>query len=227
MATLPFMPNSDDDKADLLEHIATNLPRYADLLEISPQTLEALKADAVCFRYTLQSMGVAQAYSQSWTTFKNLQRDGGSLSIGWPALPILPEPIPPAVQPGVIPRLAALAKDIKNNKNYTLSIGQDLWLIGAEKIVDTSTWKPILSVYSEAGHPVIEWTKGAASALEIWTDRGDGNNFVFLAVNIEPNSTDLSPLPATGAVWKYKAIYRLHDQQVGQWSDVITVAVGV
>ena len=56
MATLPFMPHTDDDKADLLEHIATNLPRYADLLGISPQTLEALKADAVCFRYTLQSM---------------------------------------------------------------------------------------------------------------------------------------------------------------------------
>ena len=36
MVTLPFMPNSDDDKADLVEHIATNLPRYADLLEISP-----------------------------------------------------------------------------------------------------------------------------------------------------------------------------------------------
>ncbi len=100
----------------MLEHIATNLPRYADLLEISPQTLEALKADAVCFRYTLQSIGVAQAYSQSWTTFKNLQRDGGNLSIGWPALPTLPEPIPPAVQSGVIPRLAALAKDIKNHK---------------------------------------------------------------------------------------------------------------
>ena len=49
----------------------------------------------------------------------------------------------------------------------------------------------------------------------------------FLAVNMEPNSTDLSPLPATGAVWKYKAIYCLHVQQVGQWSDVITVAVGV
>ena len=125
-------------------------------------------------------MGVAQAYSQSWTNFKNLQRDGGSLSIGWPALPILPEPIPSAVQPGVIPRLAALAKDIKNNKNYTLSIGQDLWLIGAEKIVDTSIWKPILSVYSEAVHPVIGWTKGGASGLEILTDRGMAIILFFL-----------------------------------------------
>jgi len=34
-------------------------------------------------------------------------------------------------------------------------------------------------------------------------------------------------LPAAGAsaLWKYKAIYRLHDEQVGQWSDVITTMV--
>ncbi|UOA08547.1 hypothetical protein [Methylobacter sp. S3L5C] len=227
MATLSFMPNTDDDKADLLEHLAITLPRYADLLGISSQDLAALNADALCFRYALQALGVVQAYSQAWTSFKNLLRDGGTGNAGWPAMPILPEPIPPAVQPGIIPRLSALAKHIKAHKNYTPAIGHDLWLIGAEQVIDTSTWKPILSVYSEAGHPVIQWTKGGASALEIWTDRGDGNNFVFLGINIEPNSKDSSPLPTTGAVWKYKAIYRLHDQQVGQWSDVISVAVGV
>ena len=31
------------------------------------------------------------------------------------------------------------------------------------------------------------------------------------------------PAPGAGAVWRYKAIYRLHDEQVGQWSDSISV----
>ena len=31
--------------------------------------------------------------------------------------------------------------------------------------------------------------------------------------------------PGTGTVWKYKAIYRLNDEQVGQWSDVASVSV--
>jgi hypothetical protein len=35
-----------------------------------------------------------------------------------------------------------------------------------------------------------------------------------------------NPVPLR-ALWKYKAIYRLHDQQVGQWSDIMSVAVGV
>jgi len=32
--------------------------------------------------------------------------------------------------------------------------------------------------------------------------------------------------PGTSAVWNYKAIYRFHDEQVGQWSDVVSVTVG-
>ncbi len=227
MPTLPFMPHTDDDKADLLEHLAIALPRYADLLGISPQDLAGLNADALCFRYALQALGVVQAYAHAWTSYKNLLRDGDTDNAGWPAMPVLPQPTPPAVESGIIPRLSVLAKHIKNHKNYTPAIGHDLWLIGAEQVIDTSTWKPVLSVYNEAGHPVIAWTKGKAGALEIWTDRSDGNDFVFFTINIEPNSTDMSPLPATGAVWKYKAIYRLHDQQVGQWSDVMSVAVGV
>ena len=51
---------------------------------------------------------------------------------------------------------------------------------------------------------------------------------MFLIINTEPNTTDPTPLPVPGtsAVWNYKAIYRLHDEQVGQWSDVVSVTVG-
>ncbi len=31
--------------------------------------------------------------------------------------------------------------------------------------------------------------------------------------------------PGQTALWKYKAIYRLADEQVGQWSDVVSQAV--
>lgn len=55
-------------------------------------------------------------------------------------------------------------------------------------------------------------------ALEIHVDRGPG--FAFLTL-------DTAPLPAPGAsaVWKYKALYRLRDEQVGQWSDIASVSV--
>jgi len=63
--------------------------------------------------------------------------------------------------------------------------------------------------------------------LEIWVDRNDSNVFVFLTINAEPNTTDPAPLPPIGTsmVWKYRTICRFHDEQVGQWSDVMSVTV--
>ncbi|PZR71987.1 MAG: hypothetical protein DLM73_14235 [Chthoniobacterales bacterium] len=61
-------------------------------------------------------------------------------------------------------------------------------------------------------------------ALELWVDRGSGT-FVFLAIDSEPDYPDTAPLPATGGLWKYKGINRLHDDQVGQWSDILEVPV--
>ncbi len=49
----------------------------------------------------------------------------------------------------------------------------------------------------------------------------------FLAIDTIPDFLDTAPLLAAGAsaLWKYKAIYRLNDKQVGQWSDVASTSV--
>jgi len=222
-----FMPTTDNGKADMFDHFAAAMPRYAPLLDVSAVDVATLKADADAFRYTLHTQADVLAYGQHWTAYKNALRDGGSGSADWPILLERLNPVPSAVNPGIIPRLTALVAHIKTHKNYTPAIGQDLWLIGSTQVIDSSTWKPILTVQNQASHPIIIWTKGQASSLEIWVDRGDGNNFVLLNINSAPNTTDNSPLPALGAsaIWKYKAIYRLHDEQVGQWSDVVSVSV--
>jgi hypothetical protein len=51
--------------------------------------------------------------------------------------------------------------------------------------------------------------------------------FAYLAIDTVPDYLDSIPLPAPGAgdVWRYKAIYRLHDEQVGQWSDTASISV--
>ncbi len=227
MANSSFMPNTDSGKADLLDHLASTLPHYAALLEVSNEDLASFQADALAFRYTLKSLADMQAYTHHLTEFKNLLRDGGAGSADWATVPMLAEPMPPAVIPGIISRLSALAAHLKSHKNYTSAIGLDLSLVGVTSVVDPSSWKPILSVQNKAGHPIIVWTKGSAAALEIWVDRGDGNGFNFLTINTEPNTYDNYALPSSSALWKYKAIYRLHDEQVGQWSDVLSITVGV
>ena len=227
MTSSSYMPGTDNGKADLLDHLANTLPTYASLLMISDEDVASLKTDALAFRYSLLTLGEIQASSQSWGADKNNLRDGGSGSGEWPILPTLPQPIATPVSPGIIPRLSALVARIKASKNYTEAIGKDLWIVASKQIIDPTTWKPALAIKIQAGHPIILWTKGNAAAIEIWVDRGDGH-FSQLAINTEPNTTDNWPLPPAGtsAMWRYKAIYLLHDEQVGQWSDVISVSVG-
>jgi len=62
--------------------------------------------------------------------------------------------------------------------------------------------------------------------LEIQVDRNDGQGFVFLTYDTTPNYTDTHPLPATPTKWKYRAIYRVGDAQVGVWSNTVEIMVG-
>ena len=56
-----------------------------------------------------------------------------------------------------------------------------------------------------------------------WASTGQ---WVFLAVDTEPHYIDtLALAPGTAAVWKYRAIYLNGDEQFGQWSDPVSIAV--
>jgi hypothetical protein len=228
MPTGYFLPTDDSGKADLLDHLAATLPKYAELFALSAEVISARQADALAFRHAQHCSDDMQAYAQHTTAHKNLLRDGGDGSGDWPLPPTLNQPVPAPVAPGIIPRLTSFVSWLKAQPKYTEAIGQDLWLVGAKQVIDPTTWKPIPAIQTLGGHPVIAWTKGKATALEIWVDRNDGNGFVLLTISTSPPTTDNSPLPAPGAsaVWKYKAIYRQRDDQVGQWSDVVSVTVG-
>jgi hypothetical protein len=64
------------------------------------------------------------------------------------------------------------------------------------------------------------------SGCEIHVGRGDGKGSVLLTIDTVPDYVDTQPFPATKTVWSYKAIFRADDAQVGQWSKVVSGAVG-
>jgi len=229
MPNSAFMPVDDTGKVELLEHLVAILIKYAHLLAISDAVMLQLNKDAVALRRALTKLQQVQSYAHNCTAQKNHLRDGGPGAANWPVPPAVDEIEPEMVTPGIIPRLSALVASIKANPNYTNAIGQDLKIIGAEIITDPANWQPALGGKMNAAHPIILWTKGRATAIEIWVDRNDGNGFVFFAIKTTPNTVDNTPLPdkGTGVIWKYKAIYLLNDEQVGRWSDVMSIAVGV
>ena len=60
--------------------------------------------------------------------------------------------------------------------------------------------------------------------LEIQVDRGQG--YSLLSYDTTPDYLDTTPMPATPEKWSYKAIFRVGDQRVGQWSAVVSITVG-
>lgn len=220
-----YLPSDDSGKAELLEHLANRLPAHATTLGLTEADLNEVKADADAFRYTLTAANIVQANGKLWTAFKNLQRDGGAGSTAYPNVANLPAPVP-AVPLGIVPRLTNLVARIKAARNYSEAIGQDLNIVGALQISNSNELKPTFDITLKAGHPQIVWIKGEADAIEIWADRGDVKGFALFTIANTSRVPDNTPLPATPTTWKYKAIYRLKDSQVGNWSDTSTLAVG-
>ena len=60
--------------------------------------------------------------------------------------------------------------------------------------------------------------------LQMQADRCTG--YTDLAFDTTPGYTDTQAFPTAVTHWKYRAIYRVDDAQVGLWSETISVAVG-
>lgn len=225
MAKAYFLPTDDAGKDALLTNLAGKLAGYQTTVGLSAGDVSGTVADQAFFHYTLTSQNAVANYAQQWTAYKKAARDGTGASLGpLPVPPTLGTP-PTAVPPGIFGRLRSLVARIKAHPNCTDAIGQDLDIIGADQTVDLNTVKPVLKLRLEAGHPKVLWPKAGMGSVDIWVDRGSG--FIYLANDTEPDYLDTAALPAAGqsALWKYKAIYRLHDEQVGLWSDVVSIAV--
>jgi hypothetical protein len=224
MAKSYFLPADEPGKLKWLNNFAAKLPTYAATVGVTAAEVTQTTADDAYFAFVVGAQNQHSKTTRDWTAYKTALRSGNTIGT-MPTTPALGVP-PTAVPAGIFSRVSALAARIKKHPAYTEAIGQDLGIIGAEQSVDPTTAKPILELTLQAGHPNVGWSKSGMDSLEIWVDRGTGV-FAFLTIDTVPDYLDTAALPAAGtsAVWKYKAIYRLNDEQVGQWSDVATIGV--
>ena len=93
---------------------------------------------------------------------------------------------------------------------------------------DLETLAALLEASVQGNVVELKWTwQGFASFLdqiEIQVDRGTG--WQVLTFDTTPGYTDSHPHPATLTQWKYRAIFRVNDAQVGQWGPIVAVNVG-
>lgn len=232
MAKSSSISASDDGFAHQLLTFKNAIGAYAAGLGVTPAQVTAQAADADYFNYTLQCQEIIQNASKQWTAWKDLTRYGGNTPpTGTPVLPTFPTTVP-VVAPGVEVRFRALVKQIKASADYNESIGAALGIEGSERIgPDYATLAPVLNLRISGGQVSIDWGWQGYSAFldqcELQVDRADSKGFVLLAIDTTPGYTDTQPFPNAPAKWTYQAIYRVGDNRVGQWSNPVSIAVGV
>jgi len=229
MAKNYFLPSGDLPRVQWIKNFASKLALYAAKYGISEEEVADMVAAAVYIAYWVDFRNQNVDYVKKLTKFKNDVQNGvppGSVLGIEPVPPTFPPP-PAAVPPGIFVRAAKLGAIIKKKANYTQADGNDLGLEGSEQPQDMEKLKPVLTIrLVSGGKPQLSWKKQRTNSLEIHVDRGDGN-FVLLATNTSTKYIDNTALPtgATSALWKYKAIYRFNNANVGEWSDVATITV--
>ena len=229
-----YYPIRQGDQVAWLANFSSKLPGYATALGLASGQIAANTADCGWLIYILELwLPAVRAYEKACTGASVTAQTGagsGAMSLPTFTAPALPTGVT-AVAPGALERIFALVQVIKNSGKCTDAIGEDLGIIGSVATgPDLSTVEPLITAKVSGGAVKIGWGYAGNAAwpsgCEIQVDRADGHGFVLLTVDTTPNYVDTQPFPATKTVWSYKAIYRANDAQVGQWSQIVTVAVG-
>ena len=229
MAKQSFLPRTDAGKLAWLKNFSSKLPAYAAKYGISPDEVNDTLLGALVLAFWLDYLNQQTQYMHKVAQYKQELMKGTAAGAAAPMAPVAPvmNGVPGTVLPDIIGRATSIGVRIKKHKDYSVSDGTDLDLEGAEIDVAPENEKPLITLsLVSGGHVNIDWAKGNMDGIDIYKDGGDGI-FTFLAVDTFPGYIDNSTLPAAGqsALWRYKAIYRYHDEQVGEWSDVVSITV--
>jgi len=222
-----FLPRADKERLLWIKNFSSKLTNYTAKYGITAAQVTDMVQSTAFFDWIMNAKNIISETSTKFTSYKNEVMEGvkaGSLASTIPAVPVLAA-MPTVVAPDIFGRATSIANAIKVHKDYTEADGRDLGLEGAEITQDFTEMKPILTITLNAGKPQISWKKNKMSALEVLVDRGSGE-YVFMTIATKTSISESHPLPTNGAqLWKYKAIYRYDDEQVGQWSDEVSIRV--
>jgi len=217
-----YLPSTDHDKVVWLNNFATKFTVLSPSLGFVAADITSVNNDAAMFAYLITLVETFTTEKEERVNYKNLIRSGPIGTVGvFPTMPAI-SAAPVSVPAGVFLRIANIVQRIKAHTNYTEAIGRDLGIIGAEQTLDIAAMKPVLKLQTSGWHIEVQWVKDHADAIRIEVNRGAG--WQFLAIDTMPNYTD-SSITENHITLQYRAMYIIHDELVGQWSDVASITI--
>ena len=225
MAKSFYIPNGDAARAEWLNNFSAKLSQHANNIGVMQKEVNEFKEDSTAFRYALDTMRLYRNEAKEWTAYKNKLSEGinDGKKVSLPSVTPLPK-APAGVNPGIFKRVRLLAQRIKAHPGYSKEVGEDLGIIGAEKILDLENAKPVLNPVMKGGKVVVKWKKLGFDGIGLEKDTGNG--FKFITVDTRPDFNDPESIPSTPQVWRYRAFYRKGDKNVGKVSAVVSISVG-
>ena len=223
-----YLPVTDADRVLWLNNFSTRLGQYRVALGYTQADVNSVIADADMYAYTVQMLEAARQYTQAMSSLKKQLRSSPQ-QVVMPAMPALPNigNIPGVVNSGVFNRLVIMVNTIKQHGAYTPTMGTDLGIVAPVIPFNPATMTPDLNIRLEAGFPLLRWKKGDADSVNIYVDRHDNNGFVLLRHTVRNTYLDIEALaPNTyTATWDYKLRYMIGDDEVGNFSPIISINV--
>lgn len=201
MAKSDFLPPRDTDFRDWLAQLSTNLPASKAALNVADADLAALAVDAAEFQARLDALNAASAAYDAAAQAKKASRAG------------------------IEGRVRPLVRRLKAAAGYTDALGAALRVIGVEDTTDLSAAKPALAAMPQPrGAVELTFAKHKTDGINLYSQRDGEAGYTFLARDTASPYVDNRPLLVAGKpeTRKYKAVYVVGDDEVGQFSDEVT-----
>ncbi|MFA6151606.1 MAG: hypothetical protein WC716_09820 [Chitinophagaceae bacterium] len=221
-----YLERSDATLAIQISNFANKIDTYAGLFGFTAAETLSIRYDALFFSWTVNNLEKIDTYKKNWTAMKTMTLKGEGASATLVPPPPTLDPQPAAVPPGVLKRFTTMVNRVKAHQAYTTGIGQNLGIeVAPAAAMTVSDAKPALKTTLSGDKVIVQWQKGNFSGVLLEKDSGSG--FVLLDKDFVPDYLDNSSLPPVGqtAIWKYRAIYLLKDEKVGQWSDEVSITI--
>lgn len=225
MKKKPYLPARDPERVIWLNTFASKLAIHAASVGITVGEVAIVAAFALLYSYIINLIGLSRSYTQELTKFKNrLSRAALGTVLG--PLPSLTPPVAPALtDAGIFTIISGYVKRIKASANYTDAIGEDLGIIGAESDFVADDFVPKLKGKSMPGFVDLSFIKDVTDGVNIYSRLQGETEWKFLAFDTESPYHDTRPLAAAGKpeIREYRCRAVISDEEIGQWSDVVTV----
>ena len=229
MKKKPYMPRPYAQRLVWQQNFVRKLNDYATALGIDAATLLMLANDLLVTTWIVQVIDLFKHTVNERVKFKDVFFDGheGVPMGGFPVMPTMPANPATLNASGAFKRIEKIVQQVKSNKNYTELIGKDLGIIGAEQDINWDTEKPVLTLTLQSNKVSIKFKKGSSVGIKIYSRRTTETAWSFLSIATESPyyDTRTNIVSGQGETREYKAVYLLHDEEVGQESEIYSISV--